>query len=206
LLVAVAILAGVGGLRASGGRLLDLLLTRDQQGRWLFERARYAEAAQRFEDPYWRGAALYLDQRFEAAIAEFARLDTPQAWFARGNALAHLEQYEDAIVAYQRVLELDPDYAAAAKNIEYLQPFLPLEFTGGRSDVLGRDGDADDVVFDQDNPKLDEEGREVEIDGEQSGMTADQLAALWLDQVETRPADFLRRKFALQLRRSGEIP
>ena len=77
----------------------DLLLTRDQQGRRLFERGEYAEAAARFEDPIWKGTSLYLAERFDQALDQFARVDTPEAWFARGNALAHLERYEEAVAA-----------------------------------------------------------------------------------------------------------
>ena len=45
-------------------------------------------------------------------------VDAAEAWFARGNALAHLERYEEAIAAYRQALERRPDDPKAAANIE----------------------------------------------------------------------------------------
>ena len=33
--------------------------TADQQGRWLFDRGKYAEAAEAFHDPMWQGTAWF---------------------------------------------------------------------------------------------------------------------------------------------------
>lgn len=184
----------------------DLWLTRDQQGRRAFERGDLARAAQLFEDPMWRGTSLYLEERFEAGLAEFATIDTAEAWFARGNALSHLERYEEAIEAYEQALARRPDYPEAEANIAYLQPFLPLEFTGGDSGVVGRDAAADEIRFDADAEKLREEGKETTVEGEGGLLSEEQLADIWLRQVDTSPASFLRYKFAYQLARSGDEP
>ena len=84
-------------------------------------RGDYTEAAQRFEDPLWKGTAFYYNQDFTSALAEFAKVDTARGWFNRGNALAHLERYEEATEAYRHALELKPDYPEAQANLEYLE-------------------------------------------------------------------------------------
>ncbi len=181
----------------------DIWLTRDQQGHRLLERAEYSEAATRFTDPMWKGTSLYLAERFDQALDQFARVDTPEAWFARGNALAHLERYEEAVAAYEHALELRPDYPAVEANVDYLQPFLPLKFEGGVMGTEGRDAAADDVVYDADADRLDQEGRDTEIDG--GGLLSeDQLADMWLQQVDASPAAFLRAKFRFQLARQDD--
>lgn len=176
----------------------DVFWTSDQQGRRAFEDGDLVKAAARFEDPMWRGTALYVDQQFEAAVAEFARVDTAEGWFCRGNALAHLERYEDALDAYVRALELRPDYEDAAANLEYIRVFQPLTFEGGESGVTGRDAAADEVVFDADAERLEQEGIDTRLDEGGETLTGDQMANLWLRQADASPASFLRRKFAIQ--------
>lgn len=179
-------------------RFIDLWLTADQQGQRAFDQGDYSEAAQRFEDPLHKGTAFYLSEDFVSALAEFAKVDTAEGWFNRGNSLAHLERYEEAIEAYAKALELRPDYPAAAANIEYLQPFLPLEFEGGEMGTVGRDAAADEVVFDADKDRLDQEGIDTVVEGEQQVVSDEQLAEIWLRQVDTSPTSFLRYKFAYQ--------
>jgi Ca-activated chloride channel family protein len=201
-LVAV-LLVSTPGCRGSWS-VADLWLTRDQQATRAFERGEYADAAALFEDPMWKATALYLSEQFEAAGALFAQVDSAEAWFGRGNALAHLEKYEEAIAAYERALVLRPDYAEAAANIEYLKPFLPLEFEGGVMGTVGRDAAADDVVYDADADRLKDEGRETTVE-EEGGLLSDaQLADMWLRQVDASPAAFLRAKFRYQEARNRE--
>ena len=185
-----------------GVRFVDLWLTPDQQGQRLFERGDFAEAALVFEDPLWKGTALYRSEQFGAAIAQWTQLDNAEAWFNRGNALAHMEQYEEAIAAYERALELQPDHSAAMTNIDYLQPFLPLEFEGGTMGTEGRDAAADEVVFDADGDRLDQQGIDTEVEESGGMMTDAQLAEIWLRQVDASPAAFLRYKFQYQASRS----
>jgi Ca-activated chloride channel family protein len=184
----------------------DAWWTPDQQGRRAFEDGDLATAAARFEDPLWRGTALYLDQRFESALAEFARVDTPEGWFGRGNALAHLERYEEALDAYARALELRPGYEDAAANLEYIQVFQPLSFEGGETGVTGRDAAADQVVFDADAERLDQQGIDTRLDEGGETLSSDQMADLWLRQADASPASFLRRKFVIQVASGGDAP
>jgi Ca-activated chloride channel family protein len=178
-----------------------LFLTPDQRGERAFAAGDFASAAQLFEDPVWKGTALYRAEQFDEALDQFARVDSPGSWFARGNALAHTERYEEAIAAYEHALELDPTLAAATANIDYLQPFLPLNLEGGVTGTVGRDAAADDVVFDADAERAADEGRDTTADG--GMLTEDQVADLWLQQVNTSPAAFLRAKFRAQATRDA---
>ena len=98
LLMVLAMGCGGGELR-----FVDLWLTQDQQGQRAFEKGDYAAAGEHFEDPLRKGTALYLSEDFDKALAEFAKLDTAEGWFNRGNTLAHLERYEEAMEAYEPV-------------------------------------------------------------------------------------------------------
>ncbi len=184
---------------ADGWRFADLWRTPDQQGQQLFEQGHYAAAAERFTDPVRRGAALYRAGDFEAAAAAFARVDSAEAAFNRGNALVLLGRYEAAIDAFQRALQLSPDWPAAQTNLAIAEARLaamapPDDDAGGTGGKLA----ADEIV-------MDSTGRSAKAEQEQvvEGPSASdaELRALWLRRVQTRPADFLKARFALQLKR-----
>jgi Ca-activated chloride channel family protein len=192
--------------KSAGGSFANLWLTPDQQGARLLARQHYAEAAKHFHDPLWQGTALYRDGQFKEAAAAFARVDSPEAAFDRGNALLMHGKYGDAIASSDRALQRRPDWREAKANRDLaearrqmLQP--PKDDAGGTGGQL----QADEIVFD-DRPQQSEDSKEVEVvTGGQ--MSDEQLQALWLRRVQTKPADFLRAKFAYQLsRRQQEKP
>jgi Ca-activated chloride channel homolog len=106
---AVLLLAFVGACawawQAAGGSFANLWLTPDQRGARLMARRQYAEAAKYFQDPLWQGVAEYRDGQFKEAAAAFARIDSPEAAFDRGNALLMHGKYGDAIASYDRALQ-----------------------------------------------------------------------------------------------------
>ena len=186
--------------KSADGSFTNLWLTPDQQGARLMARQRYAEAAQHFRDPLWQGTAFYRDGQFKEAAAVFARVDSPEAAFDRGNALLMQGKYSDAIASYDHALQRRPDWREAKANRDLaearrqmLEP--PQDDAGG----TGGQMKPDEIVFD-DRPQQSGDSKEVEIvtGGE---MSDEQLQALWLRRVQTRPADFLRAKFAYQLSR-----
>lgn len=170
------------------------LLTPDQEGYYLFNQQQYEKAATRFADPMWRGIALFRQGDFEQAASLFAGYDTASAAFAQGNALVMQGKYDAAVDRYARALQLHPEWEDASIN---------REIALARAEVLKREGGegtggklgADEIVFDQGKAPPSAGEEQVE-----AGLEADsaQQQAIWLRQVQTRPADFLRAKFAYQ--------
>jgi Ca-activated chloride channel homolog len=210
LLRVVLLLALVGACvwawQSADGSFANLWLTPNQQGAQLMERQQYAEAVKHFRDPLWRGVALFRDGQFKEAAAAFARVDTPEAAFDRGNALLMHGKYSDAIASYDHVLHQRSDWHEAQANRALAEARRKM-LEPPKDDAGGTDGQlkADEIVFD-DRPKQSGDSQEVEV---VSGgkMSDEQLQALWLRRVQTKPADFLRAKFAYQLsRRQQEKP
>ncbi|MHA6494442.1 VWA domain-containing protein [Pseudomonas borbori] len=102
----------------------DLWLRADQQGQRLLQDGQPAEAAKRFVDPQWQGQALYQAGDYAAAAERFARGDSAAAHYNRGNALAHSNELEAALEAYQQALELQPDLAPALSNKALVEELL----------------------------------------------------------------------------------
>jgi Ca-activated chloride channel family protein len=195
------LLACVGALAwawlAAGGAFANLWLTPDQQGQRLLAQGQYAEAAQRFRDPQWQGVALYRAGQFKEAAAAFARIDAPEAVFDRGNALVMLGKYADAIASYDRALQRRPDWPEAKANralAEARRQLLapPADDAGGTGGQL----EADAYTFDN-RPQQSSDAKEVEVVAGEH-LSNEQVQALWLHRVQTKPADFLRAKFAYQ--------
>lgn len=102
----------------------DLWWRPDQQGYALLTQGAPAQAAQQFQDPMWRGVADYRAGDFNAALKEFAKFNTEQGNYNRGNTLAQMGQYEQAIAAYDQALQQNPNDADAKHNRELIQQLL----------------------------------------------------------------------------------
>lgn len=94
----------------------DLWLRPDQQGQRLLEQQRPAQAAQRFENPQWKGIALYQAGDYASAAQRFAEGSSAADHYNRGNALARNGELEAALDAYEQALERQPDLRAALQN------------------------------------------------------------------------------------------
>lgn len=88
----------------------------EQAGVSMLDAGQPAEAIEHFDDPMWRGVALYRAQRYAEAAVEFAKLETPAAHYNRGNALVQLGQLPEALTAYDAALAADPSHVDAIFN------------------------------------------------------------------------------------------
>ena len=77
----------------------------DQQAEQLFHEGRTAAAAERFQDALWRATAHYREGEYQQALAALrdTELDA-RGQYLRGNALAQLERYEEAVAAYDATI------------------------------------------------------------------------------------------------------
>jgi Ca-activated chloride channel family protein len=102
----------------------DLWLTRDQQAQQLLEDGNAADAAGLFKDPDWRAVANYRAGDYGGSAAGFAEGEDVRSLYNMGNALAKLGEFESAINAYEKVLQMDPDYEDALYNRDLLKDML----------------------------------------------------------------------------------
>lgn len=166
--------------------------TADQKGARAYELELYASAAELFEDPAWRAASLFAAGEFAGAAAIWSGVPGPVAAFDCGNALVLLGKYEAAVESYERALALRPEWPEAEENRDIAESRIRTETALGQASEIG----ADDIVVD---PEMDaDKGDQVETAGGEESLGNDELRALWLRNVQTEPADFLRVKFAYQ--------
>ena len=189
----VAIAATLWPLRPAGFAFADLWLTPDQQGRWHFARGDPARAAQHFRDPLWKGVACHRARDLECAIESFARAGTADAEYDLGIAYAQSAQLPTALTAFERALALRPGWREAQENRDLVARLLAQRRPERPEE------EAAEPSEEPDDMKVDEQGKRgkrgaVEIEK----LGPDAIDRLWLRNVRTDPALFLRAKFAAE--------
>lgn len=191
-------IATILSLLAGCEATVDWWLTPDQHGHRLYEQGNYSAAARAFEDPLWKGVAFYAAEEFASASAMLAPIDSAYARFYLGNSFAQRDLLAEAAEAYRQALQMQPSFAEAEFNLNWVSGLLELEQReyddyGGTGGKLGADG----FVFDDRAQNAQQTMTDIEAQTE--GLTDAQIEDIWMRRVQTTPADFLAIKFAYQL-------
>jgi tetratricopeptide (TPR) repeat protein len=126
LVAALVIIAPLAGLYAAGGPAL---------GHCLLSLGFPAAAARFFDDPAWKGVALYAAGRWSESAAAFG--PAPENAYNRGDALARAGRYAEAVDAFATALAFDPENDDARANGELIgallagQSYGPAKRNGG---------------------------------------------------------------------------
>jgi Ca-activated chloride channel family protein len=178
-----------------------LWLTPDQHGDQLMRERKYAEAAKTYADPLRRATAFYRAGDFEKVGTALSGVAGAVAAFDRGDALLMRGKYLDAVNAFDRALKLRPGWKEAEENRALaLARDKLLHPPGGPTDVDGQDP-PDAIVFDKNKSRNATD--EVDLT-EGSKLSDEEIRGLWLRRLQTKPADFLRAKFAFQAQEQGK--
>ncbi len=163
----------------------------DQQGMRALEAGEAADAAQVFEDPQWKAAAQYRAGQYEQAAAGLEPMKTPDTFYNRGNALAKLGQYPQAMASYQQTLELDPDHEDARHNLELLQQQQEQQQqeqqNQSQQDSPSSRDDSEQAGKQQDSQDASSEGDQNQDDQQQAGSDSQQTQSS--EQAASEAAD-----------------
>jgi len=102
----------------------DLWQTNDQQAQQHYNQKDYQSAAQQFDNPQWQGSAHYKAGNYQDALDSFKqgkKSESADSLYNQGNALAQMQQYEQAIKSYDLALKKNPDLQDAKDNIEKIK-------------------------------------------------------------------------------------
>ena len=102
----------------------DLWKNRDQRGSLLYEQGAHDQAAEQFDSPQWKASSLYRAGKYDKALEFWNSDNSEDSLYNRGNALAKTGRFEDAIKAYQQVLDQNPQHQDASYNKQLLEEIL----------------------------------------------------------------------------------
>ncbi|MFL2840335.1 MAG: vWA domain-containing protein, partial [Pseudohongiellaceae bacterium] len=102
----------------------DLWANKNQQGHRAFQTEEFDNAAELFTDGNWRAASYYRNRNFQAALNELNAQEGINATYNKGNTLARLQRYEEAIASYDEVIAEQNDHADALFNKAIVQNLL----------------------------------------------------------------------------------
>lgn len=94
----------------------DLWQTQDQQAQQSFKQGNYQQAAEQFGDPQWKAASQYKAGQFEKTSETLNQDESATGLYNKGNALAQTGKLAEAIAAYKKSLEIDPENEDAKYN------------------------------------------------------------------------------------------
>ncbi|VAW76568.1 Aerotolerance protein BatB / Aerotolerance protein BatC [hydrothermal vent metagenome] len=102
----------------------DLWSRPNQKAQKLFNNGSSKQAAILFQQADWKASALYRAGKYAQAAALFQTLNSSDAQYNKGNALARLELYPQAIQAYDLAIKQDANNEDAIFNRSLVQQAL----------------------------------------------------------------------------------
>jgi Ca-activated chloride channel family protein len=125
-------------------------------------------------------------------LNEFALSDSAEAWYNQGDALAHLGKYPEAVHAFTEALARRKGWPEAQENLVLVKSLIPPP----KKKEDEREEPAEDTP---DKVQFDEKGKQGKKTKMQvAEMDPKKLAEIWMRNIQTTPADFLRRRFEMQ--------
>ena len=154
--------------------------TADQKGAKALAEGDAARAATLFEAPDWRGTAHYEAGDFRSSSAEFGKLDSANALYNRGNALALSGDFQGAIDSYNKSLEAEPNRQDAIDNRELVKSLLEQQ----QQEQQGNDQDSNSDQSDQEG-----ESQDSESDSSQQEQDSSESQEGSSDPSDQQPSD-----------------
>lgn len=142
----------------------DLWETKDQQAQKKFNNEEYQAAAEQFSKPEWQGSAHYKSGNFEEALASFQKSNTASALYNQGNTLAKLNKIDEAINAYEKALEKNPDLESAKANKKLLEDLKKQQEqqNSDQNSEENQEGDEEQQEQENQNSQEGDQGQESE--------------------------------------------
>ncbi len=171
----------------------------EQQAFEAYQKGDFEQAIELSKTPQIKGSAYYKSQDYTSAEAAYAQQNSAQSFYNRGNALAHMQQFDMAIAAYNHALSKNPQHQQAKHNKSLIEEFLRQQRSQqqnqDQSDDQGdesSDESADQSESDQSQSDQSRSPRSSTDDDLQADSTQEQQQEqkqVDPDEEQTNPAD-----------------
>jgi Ca-activated chloride channel family protein len=163
-------------------------------------------------DPLLQGSAYYRSGQYQQALEMYGKDESAQSIYNLGNTLAQQHQFPEAVLAYQKALELNPQLGQARYNKRLIELYLEQQ----NETVNGQSSETDDGESSGDAELPDAEAR-IGVAGQELTNPADDQqsgpglgASMQMGQADPfERFDGLEQemeRFALQAQDAGQLP
>ena len=141
------------------------------------------QAAELFDDPQWKSAAHYRAGDYQQSIDALKGMESVDADYNRGNALAKMGQYEQALQAYDRALDKDPNNEDARFNKQQIEQWLQQQQEQQQEQQQSQQNQPQDqqqqssgssADSEQQNPQSNEQDQNTQSSSQQQGEQQNQ--------------------------------
>jgi Ca-activated chloride channel family protein len=99
-------------------------------------------------NPLLQGSAYYRSGQYQQALEMYSKDESAQSIYNLGNTLAQQSQFPEAVLAYQKALELNPQFGPARYNKRLIELYLEQQYETvnaqlGETDAGESSGDAE---------------------------------------------------------------
>ncbi|CAH7279106.1 TPR domain protein in aerotolerance operon [Vibrio chagasii] len=191
-------------LYAAEFSLVDVWLTRDQQGALYFQDQEYHQAAQVFKNEYWKASAYYQAGEYELAQQFYMRSDTLQGRLGAAASLTNQKEFVAARSLYRDILDLYPNNKEALHNLKIVEDVIAYidSFTKEQSKSNERQVSKENGDKPQRSDGVKQQVEQAQVI--QEVLSAEQILndpganEKWMKRVQSDLSSFISTKFALQ--------
>ena len=184
----------------------NMWLNNNQQGFTLLNKNKNAQAAEKFTDRSWKGAAYYKNKQYQQAYNEFKHDSSANGLYNQGNALAHMQKYQEALDAYTKALSKQTDFPDAKYNKEIVEKILKQQ-DSKQQDSKQQDSKQQDSKQ-QDSKQQDSKQQDSKQQGikpsNKSPNPEDEEIKAAIAQIPDDPGGLLRNKFLRDYKKQQE--
>ena len=163
----------------------ELWSTENQRAQRAYDKGDNQQAAELFNDPEWRAASNYKRGQHEAALKDLEKINNAQSLYNKGNTLAQMQRFPEALSAYEEALKHDPDLEDAKFNRDLIKKWMEENQSQNQNQDKNKKSESDSSKQDenknpdnaQDQKSEDQQSQDSQSDKQgdpQSGQQADQ--------------------------------
>lgn len=151
----------------------ELWQNSDQRAHDQFDQGQHEKASELFDSADWKGSSFYRSGDYENALQQWQDIDSENANYNRGNALAKLGKLKEALETYDQVLQKNPQHGDAKYNRQLVEEALKQQ-QEQQSEKDKSDGDDGEKSEDEEkSSEPDQSEQSNQSDGQESSDQAE---------------------------------
>lgn len=152
----------------------DFFKTPDQQAETLFHQDDFQGAKELFRNKDWLGAANFRLGDYESAAVSFHNNQTAEGLYNYGTAKAKQGDFDNALKAYNAVLEIEPDHEDALYNKKLIEDWKKEQEDQNQEKQDNDQNQSDDQQQNEQQQNQDQSGDQQNSDQQQNQNKQDQ--------------------------------